>query len=79
MLATALEKDERAGAEASSANLRRRSPMAAPPCPTISTTRMEALAVKHTGYRMPFVTGWGSTETAPTATDGALGVASASA
>ncbi len=30
--------------------------------------RMEALAVKHTGYRLPFVTGWGSTETAPTAT-----------
>ena len=29
---------------------------------------MEALAVKHTGYRLPFVTGWGSTETAPTAT-----------
>jgi len=30
--------------------------------------RMEALAVKHTGYRVPFTTGWGSTETAPTAT-----------
>ncbi|MDB5489158.1 MAG: acyl-CoA synthetase [Reyranella sp.] len=30
--------------------------------------RMEALAVKHTGFRIPFVTGWGSTETAPTAT-----------
>ena len=30
--------------------------------------RMEALAVKHTGYRIPFTTGWGSTETAPTAT-----------
>ncbi len=30
--------------------------------------RMEALAVKHTGYRLPFVTGWGSTETSPTAT-----------
>jgi len=30
--------------------------------------RIEALAVKHTGYRIPFVTGWGSTETAPTAT-----------
>jgi feruloyl-CoA synthase len=29
---------------------------------------METLAVKHTGYRLPFVTGWGSTETAPTAT-----------
>ena len=30
--------------------------------------RMEALAVKYTGYRLPFVTGWGSTETSPTAT-----------
>jgi feruloyl-CoA synthase len=30
--------------------------------------RMERLAVKHTGYRLPFITGWGSTETAPTAT-----------
>lgn len=30
--------------------------------------RMQALAVKHTGWRIPFVTGWGSTETAPTAT-----------
>lgn len=30
--------------------------------------RMEALAVKYTSYRLPFVTGWGSTETAPTAT-----------
>jgi len=30
--------------------------------------RMERLAVRHTGYRLPFVTGWGSTETAPTAT-----------
>ena len=30
--------------------------------------RMEALAVKHTGHRIPFVTGWGSTETAPAAT-----------
>ena len=29
---------------------------------------MEALAVKHTGYRLPFITGWGATETAPTAT-----------
>jgi len=29
---------------------------------------MEALAVKYTGYRVPFITGWGSTETAPTAT-----------
>ncbi|MBX3503555.1 MAG: AMP-binding protein [Alphaproteobacteria bacterium] len=30
--------------------------------------RMQALAVRHTGYRIPFVTGWGCTETAPTAT-----------
>ncbi len=30
--------------------------------------RIETLAVKYTGYRIPFVTGWGSTETAPTAT-----------
>ncbi len=30
--------------------------------------RMQALAVRYTGYRIPFVTGWGSTETAPTAT-----------
>jgi feruloyl-CoA synthase len=30
--------------------------------------RMEALAVRHTGYRLPFITGWGATETAPTAT-----------
>jgi feruloyl-CoA synthase len=31
-------------------------------------TRMQALAVRHTGQRIVFVTGWGSTETAPTAT-----------
>jgi feruloyl-CoA synthase len=30
--------------------------------------RMQKLAIKHTGYRIAFVTGWGSTETAPTAT-----------
>jgi feruloyl-CoA synthase len=30
--------------------------------------RMQALAVRYTGYRIPFTTGWGSTETAPTAT-----------
>ena len=30
--------------------------------------RMQALAVRHTGQRIVFVTGWGSTETAPTAT-----------
>ncbi len=31
-------------------------------------TRMQALAIRHTGQRIVFVTGWGSTETAPTAT-----------
>jgi feruloyl-CoA synthase len=30
--------------------------------------RMQALAVRHTGQRIVFFTGWGSTETAPTAT-----------
>jgi feruloyl-CoA synthase len=30
--------------------------------------RMQALAERYTGYRIPFITGWGSTETAPTAT-----------
>lgn len=30
--------------------------------------RMEALAVRYTGKRIPFVTGWGCTETAPVAT-----------
>jgi len=30
--------------------------------------RMQALSVRHTGYRTPFVTGWGCTETAPVAT-----------
>jgi feruloyl-CoA synthase len=30
--------------------------------------RMQALAVRHTGHRIVFFTGWGSTETAPTAT-----------
>lgn len=31
-------------------------------------TRMQDLAVKYTGHRIVFSTGWGSTETAPTAT-----------
>ena len=31
-------------------------------------TRMQALAVRYTGHRIVFFTGWGSTETAPTAT-----------
>jgi feruloyl-CoA synthase len=30
--------------------------------------RMQALAIRHTGQRLVFFTGWGSTETAPTAT-----------
>ncbi len=30
--------------------------------------RMQALAVQYTGHRIVFLTGWGSTETAPTAT-----------
>jgi feruloyl-CoA synthase len=30
--------------------------------------RMQRLAVQHTGHRIVFTTGWGSTETAPTAT-----------
>ncbi|MFZ2466972.1 MAG: AMP-binding protein [Parvibaculum sedimenti] len=30
--------------------------------------RMQSLAVRHTGHRLVFFTGWGSTETAPTAT-----------
>ncbi|MEZ5659502.1 MAG: AMP-binding protein [Burkholderiaceae bacterium] len=30
--------------------------------------RMQALAIRHTGQRIVFFTGWGSTETAPTAT-----------
>ena len=30
--------------------------------------RMQVLAVRYTGFRIPFGTGWGSTETAPTAT-----------
>ncbi len=30
--------------------------------------RMQRLAVKYTGHRIVFFTGWGSTETAPTAT-----------
>ncbi len=66
MLATALEKDE---------SLARRFfrnlnvlAYGGATLPSDLYERMEALAVKHTGYRLPFVTGWGSTETAPTAT-----------
>jgi len=66
MLATALEKDE-ALAQKFFRNLSSLAYGGA----TLSDDlydRMERLAVKHTGYRLPFVTGWGSTETAPTAT-----------
>jgi len=66
MLATALEKDEGL-AQKFFKNLNSLAYGGA----TLSSDlydRMERLAVKHTGYRLPFVTGWGSTETAPTAT-----------
>ncbi len=66
MLATALEKDD-ALARSFFRNLNSLAYGGA----TLSDDlyeRMEALAVKYTGYRLPFVTGWGSTETAPTAT-----------
>ena len=66
MLATALEKDD-ALAQKFFKNLNSLAYGGA----TLSSDlyeRMERLAVKHTGYRLPFVTGWGSTETAPTAT-----------
>jgi feruloyl-CoA synthase len=66
MLATALENDE-ALAKSFFANL---SVLAygGATLPDDLYQRMEALAVKYTGYRVPFITGWGSTETAPTAT-----------
>ena len=66
MLATALEKDELL-AQKFFKNLNSLAYGGA----TLSSDlyeRMERLAVKHTGYRLPFITGWGSTETAPTAT-----------
>ena len=66
MLATALEKDE-ALARRFFKNLNSLAYGGAT-LPSDLYERMEALAVKHTGYRLPFVTGWGSTETAPTAT-----------
>ena len=66
MLATALEKDE-ALAKRFFRNINVLSYGGAT-LPQDLYERMEALAVKHTGYRIPFVTGWGSTETAPTAT-----------
>jgi feruloyl-CoA synthase len=66
MLATALEKDE-ALARRFFRNINVLSYGGAT-LPDDLYERMERLAVKHTGYRIPFVTGWGSTETAPTAT-----------
>ncbi len=66
MLATALEKDE-ALAKKFFKNLNSLAYGGAT-LPDDLYDRMETLAVKHTGYRLPFVTGWGSTETAPTAT-----------
>lgn len=66
MLATALEKDE-ALARKFFANLNMLAYGGAT-LPDDLYERMERLAVKYTGYRLPFLTGWGSTETAPTAT-----------
>jgi feruloyl-CoA synthase len=66
MLATALEKDD-ALAQKFFKNLNTLAYGGA----TLSSDlyeRMERLAVTHTGYRVPFITGWGSTETSPTAT-----------
>jgi feruloyl-CoA synthase len=66
MLATALEQDEEL-AQRFFARLNLLSYGGA----TLSDDlyrRMQALAVKHTGRRIVFFTGWGSTETAPTAT-----------
>lgn len=66
MLATALEKDN-ALAKRFFKNLNSLAYGGAT-LPSDLYERMEVLAVKHTGFRLPFVTGWGSTETAPTAT-----------
>ncbi|SJZ70768.1 feruloyl-CoA synthase [Enhydrobacter aerosaccus] len=66
MLATALEKDDLL-AERFFRNLNSLAYGGAT-LPHDLYERMEALAVRHTGYRLPFITGWGATETAPTAT-----------
>ncbi|MCA0305523.1 MAG: AMP-binding protein [Proteobacteria bacterium] len=66
MLATALEKDEGL-AKKFFKNLNSLAYGGAT-LPDDLYERIEALAVKYTGYRLPFITGWGSTETAPTAT-----------
>lgn len=66
MLATALEKDQNL-AKRFFKNINVLSYGGAT-LPNDLYERMETLAVKHTGHRIPFTTGWGSTETAPTAT-----------
>jgi feruloyl-CoA synthase len=66
MLATALEKDD-ALARKFFTNLNSLAYGGAT-LPDDLYERMEALAVRYTGWRLPFVTGWGATETAPTAT-----------
>ncbi|MDI1287301.1 MAG: AMP-binding protein [Reyranella sp.] len=66
MLATALEKDE-VLARRFFGNINVLSYGGAT-LPDDLYERMETLAVKHTGCRIPFITGWGATETAPTAT-----------
>jgi len=66
MLATALEKDESL-AKKFFKNLNSLAYGGAT-LPDDLYERMETLAVKYTGFRLPFITGWGSTETAPTAT-----------
>jgi feruloyl-CoA synthase len=66
MLATALEKDENL-AKRFFKNLNSLAYGGAT-LPDDLYERMETLAVKYTGFRLPFITGWGSTETAPTAT-----------
>jgi feruloyl-CoA synthase len=66
MLATALEKDDGL-AKKFFKNLNSLAYGGAT-LPSDLYERMEALAVKHTGFRLPFITGWGATETAPTAT-----------
>jgi feruloyl-CoA synthase len=66
MLATALEKDE--GLARNFFKNLGSLGYGGATLPSDLFDRMEALAVKYTGYRLPFTTGWGATETAPTAT-----------
>src|SRR5262249_7234982 len=66
MLATALENDQ-----ALAGSFFRNLGLLAYGGATLSSDlydRMQALAVRHTGYRIPFITGWGSTEPAQAAT-----------